>query len=183
MTRMDTHIVAAGLPALGWALHGGLLLRRLATARRDPLTGLHTRAGWTARAERLIAKHPDSLVLLVDLDDFKAINDTHGHAAGDAVLTATARRLSAWCGRHGIAGRLGGDEFVAIITDLGAANLFDLWSALDTPVTHNEQVVPVSASIGSCSPGILPVPTLSDALSAADAAMYAAKGHGRRNTR
>ncbi|MFD3468784.1 GGDEF domain-containing protein [Streptomyces sp. NPDC058682] len=180
---MDTHVIAAGLPALGWALHGGMLQRRLATARRAPLTGLHTRAGWTARAERLIAKHPGALVLLVDLDDFKAINDTHGHAAGDAVLTATAERLSSWCGRHGIAARLGGDEFAAVITNLGAANLFDLWSALDTPVTHDGHVVPVSASVGCCYPHKLLVPTLTDALSAADAEMYAAKGHGRRNTR
>ncbi|MEV7830406.1 GGDEF domain-containing protein [Streptomyces subrutilus] len=180
---MDTHVVAAGLPALGWALHGGLLLRRLATARRDPLTGLHTRAGWTARAERLVAKHPGALVLLVDLDDFKAINDTHGHAAGDAVLAATADRLATWCGRHGIAARLGGDEFAAIVTNLGAANLFDLWALLDTPVTHNGNVVLVSASVGCSSPADLPIRTLTDALSAADSAMYAAKGHGRRNTR
>ncbi|MEU9703166.1 GGDEF domain-containing protein [Streptomyces sp. NPDC047981] len=180
---MDTYTIAAGLPALGWALHGGLLARRLATARRDPLTGLHTRAGWTTRAERLMARHPGALVLLVDLDDFKTINDTHGHAAGDAVLTATAQRLSNWCGHHGIAARLGGDEFAAIITNLGAANLFDLWSALDQPVTHNGDALRVSASVGYCAPEQLPVPTLTDALSAADAAMYVAKGHGRRNTR
>ncbi|MFJ6578438.1 GGDEF domain-containing protein [Streptomyces sp. NPDC091368] len=180
---MDTYtMAAAGLPALGWALHGGLLSRRLATARRDPLTGLHTRTGWTARAERLIAKHPGALVLLVDLDDFKAINDTHGHAAGDAVLAATAQRLTAWCGRHGIAARLGGDEFAAIVTNLGAVDLFDLWTALDSPVTHQGHVLPVSASVGCCLRDQLPVPTLTDALSAADAAMYAAKGHGRRNT-
>ncbi len=182
MTFVDTYtLAAAGLPALGWVLHSGLLSRRLATARRDPLTGLHTRAGWTTRAERLIAKHPGALVLLVDLDDFKAINDTHGHAAGDAVLTATARRLTDWCGRHGIAARLGGDEFAAIVTNLGPVNLFDLWSALDQPVTHNGHVLPVSASVGCCLRDQLSVPTLTDALSAADAAMYAAKGHGRRN--
>lgn len=180
---MDTHVIAAGLPALGWALHGGLLRHRLATARRDPLTGLHTRSGWTARAERLIARHPNALVLLVDLDDFKAINDTHGHAAGDAVLTATAQRLSSWCGRYGIAARLGGDEFAAIVINLGAADLFDLGAVLDTPVTHQGHAVPVSASVGCCHPADLPVPSLTDALSAADSAMYAAKGHGRRNTR
>ncbi|MFR9788773.1 GGDEF domain-containing protein [Streptomyces sp. MB22_4] len=179
---MDTHVIAAGLPALGWALHGGLLTRRLSTARRDPLTGLHTRAGWTTRAERLLTKHPDALVVLVDLDDFKAINDTHGHAAGDAVLVATARRLADWCGRHGIAARLGGDEFAAIVFHDGAS-LFDLWSALDTPVTHDGHVLPVSASVGHCHPGFLPTSTLTDAMSAADAAMYAVKGHGRRNTR
>ncbi|MGW0366670.1 GGDEF domain-containing protein [Streptomyces sp. NPDC002990] len=181
---MDTHVIAAGLPALGWALHGGMLLRRLATARRDPLTGLHTRAGWTARAERLIAKHPTALVLLVDLDDFKAINDTHGHAAGDAVLTATAQRLSDWCGRHGIAARLGGDEFAAIITNPGRTpGLRALRAALGQPLTHNGCTLPVSASVGHCHRDHLPIPVLSDALSAADSSMYAAKGHGRRNTR
>ncbi|MFD3565784.1 GGDEF domain-containing protein [Streptomyces sp. NPDC058667] len=182
---MDTQtIAAAGLPALGWALHGGLLWRRLATARRDPLTGLHTRAGWTTRAEHLMAKHPNALVLLVDLDDFKAINDTHGHAAGDTVLTTTAGRLTDWCGRHGIAARLGGDEFAAIVTNPDrTAGLFALRIALDEPVPHNGRVLPVSASVGHCHRDQLPVPTLTDALSTADAAMYAAKGHGRRNTR
>ncbi|WP_435974799.1 GGDEF domain-containing protein [Streptomyces sp. Qhu_M48] len=182
---MDTQtIAAAGLPALGWALHGGLLWRRLATARRDPLTGLHTRAGWTTRAEHLLAKHPSALVLLVDLDDFKAINDTHGHAAGDAVLTATAQRLSVWCGRHGIAARLGGDEFAAIVTDLGQTpSLNALESTLNKAIRHADLSVPVSASVGHCHRDQLPFPTLTDALSAADASMYAAKGHGRRNTR
>lgn len=185
MTSMDTQTIAgAGLPALGWALHGGLLLRRLATARRDPLTGLHTRAGWTARAEHLMAKHPNALVLLVDLDDFKAINDTHGHAAGDMVLTETARRLTDWCGRHGIAARLGGDEFAAVVTDPDRTpGLLPLRIALDQPVTHNGHVLRFSASVGHCHRDQLPAPTLTDALSAADASMYAAKGHGRRNTR
>ncbi|WP_030201955.1 GGDEF domain-containing protein [Streptomyces sp. NRRL S-87] len=181
---MDALVIAAGLPALGWALHGGLLLRRLATARRDPLTGLHTRSGWTARAEHLMARHPSALVVLVDLDDFKAINDTHGHAAGDSVLTATAHRLATWCGRHGIAARLGGDEFAAIVTDPDhTAGLSALRAALDEPVTHNSHVLRVSASVGHCSREHLPVPVLTDALSAADMSMYAAKGHGRRNTR
>ncbi|POX51195.1 hypothetical protein C3489_20590 [Streptomyces sp. Ru71] len=181
---MDTHVIAAGLPALGWALHGGLLTRRLSTARRDRLTGLHTRAGWTTRAEHLLAKHPNALVVLVDLDDFKAINDTHGHAAGDTALMATARRLADWCGRHGIAARLGGDEFAALVTDpTQTAGLYALQLALDQPVTHNGCVLPVAASVGHCHRVHLPVPTLTDALTAADAAMYAAKGHGRRNTR
>ncbi|MGP3687431.1 GGDEF domain-containing protein [Streptomyces sp. IBSNAI002] len=181
---MDTHVIAAGLPALGWALHGGMLLRRLATARRDPLTGLHTRAGWTTRAEHLIAKHPGALVVLVDLDDFKAVNDTHGHAAGDTVLTATAHRLTTWCGRHGIAARLGGDEFAAIVTDPGRTpGLHALRTALDQSVTHNGHALPVSASVGHCHREELPVPALTDALSAADSSMYAAKGHGRRHTR
>ncbi|MEV5798801.1 GGDEF domain-containing protein [Streptomyces collinus] len=179
---MDTHLIAAALPALGWAVHGGMLTRRLATARRDPLTGLHTRAGFTARAERLLTKHPGALLVLVDLDDFKAINDTHGHPAGDTVLTATARRLGAWCGRHGIAARLGGDEFAAIVTDPARTpGLRALQATLDRHAEHQGHTVPVSASVGFCHRSDLSVPTLTDALSAADASMYAAKGHGRRN--
>ncbi|MER6719448.1 GGDEF domain-containing protein [Streptomyces halstedii] len=141
----------------------------MTSARRDPVTGLHIRAGWTARAERLLTKNPGALVLLIDLDDFKTINDTHGHAAGDAVLTTTAERLARWCGRH------------AIVPELGAVNLFDLWSALDQPVTHNGHTIPVSASVGHCVQSQLPVATLTDGLSAADADMYATKGRSRRN--
>ncbi|MFF1280171.1 GGDEF domain-containing protein [Streptomyces sp. NPDC058299] len=179
---MDT-LIAAALPAMGWAVHSGLLARRLATARRDPLTGLHTRSGWTTRAEHLIARRPAALVVLVDLDDFKAVNDSHGHAAGDAVLAATARRLTAWCGPHGIAARLGGDEFAAIVPDPTHTPGPDtLREALAQPVEHAGRLLPVSASVGCCHRTDLPVPTLTDALSAADTAMYAAKGHGRRNT-
>ncbi|MYT70304.1 MULTISPECIES: GGDEF domain-containing protein [unclassified Streptomyces] len=180
---MDTHVIAAALPALGWATHGSLLLHRLATARRDPLTGLHTRAGWTTRAEHLMVRNPSALVVLVDLDDFKNINDTYGHAAGDAVLAATAHRLSEWCGRHGIAARLGGDEFAAVVTDPDrSSGLSALRTALDRPVDHGGHALAVSASVGHCHRKTLLVPTLTDALSAADLAMYAAKGHGRRNT-
>ncbi|WP_328845631.1 GGDEF domain-containing protein [Streptomyces sp. NBC_00258] len=180
---MET-VIAAALPALGWALHSGLLARRLATARRDPLTGLHTRAGWTTRAEHLLNRHTTALVVLIDLDDFKSTNDTHGHAAGDAVLIATARRLRDWCGHHGIAARLGGDEFAVIVTGLGQTpGIAALRSALARSVPHAGDLLPVSASVGSCHRSDLPVPVLTDALSAADAAMYAAKGHGRRNSR
>ncbi|MGY5045780.1 GGDEF domain-containing protein [Streptomyces sp. 900105755] len=181
---MNTDLVAAGLPTLGWAIHGGMLLRRLAGARRDPLTGLHTRAGWTTRVEHLLNRHPNAAVVLVDLDDFKAINDTYGHAAGDTVLTVTARRLNDWCGRHGIAARLGGDEFAGFVTDPDRTpGIRALRIALDRAVDHNGHALPVSASVGICHRTRLPLPTLTDALSAADSAMYAAKGHGRRNTR
>ncbi|MFF8967852.1 GGDEF domain-containing protein [Streptomyces sp. NPDC014995] len=177
---MDLHIAASIVPLLGWAVHGGILTRRLACARRDPLTGLHTRAGWTARAEHLIRRHPDAAVLLVDLDHFKTLNDTHGHVVGDAALVATADRMRAWCGRNGTAGRLGGDEFVAVIRDLTAANLDALTTALHRPLPYDGTSLPLAASVGVCPVAELPVPLLTDALAAADAAMYAAKGRTRR---
>ncbi|MFE3514016.1 GGDEF domain-containing protein [Streptomyces sp. NPDC059166] len=179
---MELPVIAAALPAFGWALHGSLLVRRLATARRDPLTGLHTRAGWTTRAERIATRSPRAVALLVDLDDFKAINDTHGHAAGDAVITATAARLATWTTRHGITARLGGDEFAAIVTDPAhTPGIAALHKALHRPVIYRGLTIPVSASVGFCHLADLPVRTLTDALSAADAAMYAVKGRGRRN--
>jgi diguanylate cyclase (GGDEF)-like protein len=180
---MDLHTAASIVPLLGWALHGGILTRRLACARRDPLTGLHTRAGWTARAEHLIRRHPNAAVLLVDLDHFKTLNDTHGHAAGDAALIATAERLRAWCGHNGTAGRLGGDEFVAVIGNVAAADLDALIAALHRPLPYDGALLPLAASVGVCQVTELPIRTLPDALAAADAAMYAAKGRSRRGSR
>jgi diguanylate cyclase (GGDEF)-like protein len=179
---MDLNTAASLAPLLGWAVHGSLLTRRLASARRDPLTGLHTRAGWTARAEHLIRRHPDAAVLLVDLDHFKDLNDTHGHAAGDAALVATADRLRAWCGHNGTAGRLGGDEFVAVIQNLAAADLDALTAALHGPFPYDGTLLPLAASVGVCSVAELAVPLLTDALAAADAAMYASKGRTRRSS-
>ncbi|MFD8021482.1 GGDEF domain-containing protein [Streptomyces lavendulae] len=181
---MDPQSLAISLPLAAWAAHTVLLTRRLSAARRDPLTGLRTRAGWTHRAERFIRRN-DAVVLLLDLDDFKTLNDTHGHAAGDAALLATANRLTAWCSRHGIAGRLGGDEFVAVHRHPDFSRALDgLTTALNAPVTYDGQELPVSVSIGSCRVAALPLPSLRDALTAADAAMYTAKGTtGRRSPR
>ncbi|MEU1041327.1 GGDEF domain-containing protein [Streptomyces sp. NPDC005907] len=177
---MDLNTTASIAPLLGWAVHGGILARRLACARRDPLTGLHTRAGWTDRAEHVIRRHPNAAVLLVDLNHFKNLNDTHGHPAGDAALVAIADRLRAWCGHNGTAGRLGGDEFVAVIRDLAAVDLDALTAALHRPLTYGGASLPLAASVGVCPVADLAVPVLTDALSAADAAMYAAKGRSRR---
>jgi diguanylate cyclase (GGDEF)-like protein len=180
---MDATLALAAVPSLGWFLHGTVLAQRLASARRDPLTGLHTRAGWSDRSEHLLRRHPSAVVLLVDVDDFKTVNDAFGHAAGDAVLVAIADRLTRWCGRYGITGRLGGDEFTATVTDVShTTGLAALRTLLARPVPHAGELIPVSASVGACHTDVLPVPGLTDALSAADTAMYAAKGHGRRNT-
>ncbi|MCW7942115.1 hypothetical protein AAW14_08725 [Streptomyces hygroscopicus] len=180
---MDLHIATTVAPLLGWAVHGSILAHRLASARRDPLTGLHTRAGWTARAEHCIRRHPHAAVLLVDLDHFKTLNDTHGHAAGDAALVETADRLRTWCGRNGTAGRLGGDEFVAVVPDLAAADIDALTATLHRPLPYDGASLPLAASVGSCALADLPVRTLTDALAAADAAMYATKGRSRRSSR
>jgi GGDEF domain-containing protein len=104
-------LTTAALPLTGWAVHAVALYKQLAATRKDPLTGLLRRDSYTARARRLLARHgDDTTVVLVDLDQdhFKAVNDDLGHPAGDAVLAATAARLTAWAGPRASVGRLGG---------------------------------------------------------------------------
>lgn len=174
--------IGAAVPTAAWALTTATLTRRLQAARRDPLTGLPTRAAFTARATRALRSRP-ALLVLVDLDGFKALNDTRGHQAGDAVLAATAARLMAWAGPARIAGRLGGDEFTAVLPLPPAARdaaaptiLTALHTALTRPVPHGGLLLPVGASVG----GHLTTraTTLTDALACADAAMYQAKRTG-----
>ncbi|SPE48295.1 putative diguanylate cyclase YfiN [Streptomyces netropsis] len=115
MNALLTASAAAGPLVAGWSLHTLLLRRRVERARRDPLTGLPGRDAFTATARRRL-RAPGGVVVLVNLDGFKQVNDTHGHAAGDEVLASAAQRLAVWAEtRGGCAGRLGGDEFAATI--------------------------------------------------------------------
>ncbi|MGW4806424.1 GGDEF domain-containing protein [Kitasatospora sp. NPDC004272] len=162
------------------------LARRLEAARRDPLTGLPARAAFTTAAEQLLATAAAPAVLMVDLVDFKAVNDTHGHETGDAVLTATGRRLAHWAGTGAVVGRLGGDEFAAALdTDPAALpeRLAALRQLLEQPVDHHGHRLAVGASIGAATLTDHPARDLSALLHAADLAMYADKGHGRRGRR
>lgn len=90
-------------------------------AHHDPLTGLTNRALFNDRldsAVRAAHRHQSGLALLfVDVDDFKHINDTHGHAAGDRVLCAIARRLEGCVRATDTVARIGGDEFTVLLTD------------------------------------------------------------------
>ncbi|MFG3043089.1 GGDEF domain-containing protein [Streptomyces sp. NPDC048330] len=186
MTHPETALqLLAPLLAGGWALHAHRLYQRLHRVRKDPLTGLLTRDGWSRAAERLIRRHPRAAVLLADLNGFKALNDRHGHDAGDAVLAAAGERLTAWCAKNGVAGRLGGDEFVAIVTDDTrlADRMADLAQALRRPVDHHGLQLRAGASIGAARLTELDTPTLAAALKAADTAMYRVKGRTRRGHR
>ncbi|MEW2546569.1 GGDEF domain-containing protein [Streptomyces sp. NPDC047002] len=169
---------AAVLPlAAGWSVHGWWLRGKLRTARRDPLTGLVTRDGFTRHARKLL-KDPASVVILADVDHFKQVNDTHGHAAGDALLKAIADRLAHYVGRDGIAGRLGGDEFAAVLRDRdGSATdlLAVLHGVLARPVNHLDAAVRTTVSLGWVRAGDFPGEDLPALLRRADESMYAAK--------
>ncbi|RZU43892.1 diguanylate cyclase (GGDEF)-like protein [Streptomyces sp. BK022] len=173
-----TNALLAALPLLaGWAGHVWWLQRCLNTARRDPLTGLVTRDGFTRRATTLL-KDPQAVVVLADVDKFKQINDVHGHAAGDALLKATADRLAHHVGRTGVAGRLGGDEFAAVLIDphgTAADMLTLLHGVLARPIDGHDPAVHTTVSLGWVRAADFPADDLSGLLRRADEAMYAAK--------
>jgi diguanylate cyclase (GGDEF)-like protein len=183
--ELALQLLISAFLAGGWSLHAHRLYRRLNRVRRDPLTGLLTRDGWSRAAERITARHDRAVVVLGDLDGLKRTNDRHGHAAGDALIAASGKRLAAWCGEHGVAGRLGGDEFVALLLDDQdlERRLAELALLLRQPVLHEGVKLPAGASLGAARLADLETPTLSAALAAADAAMYRAKGRGRRGRR
>jgi GGDEF domain-containing protein len=152
-------VAAAALSALaGWTAHATYLRRALRAARCDPVTGLPGRAGWTAQAARIMRGRGTRTVILVDVDRFKRVNDTYGHAAGDELLAVTAARLCTWVGRvgGGACGRLGGDEFTAItrraVTDAETA---DLAALLARPVRLPRPgvTIPVTASMYQAKQG------------------------------
>jgi diguanylate cyclase (GGDEF)-like protein len=172
--------VSAPILAVAGVTNAVLMHRRVERARRDPLTGLLTRTGWSAQAQRLI-RHADAVIVLLDLDAFKTVNDTYGHATGDAVLVSTADRLTAWYGPHGVAGRIGGDEFVAVLPDSGhdlGARIAALHNDIARPVSGLGRRLSVHASIGYARAAGLPQADLSRLLRRADAAMYVAKQNG-----
>jgi diguanylate cyclase (GGDEF)-like protein len=177
-------IAAAAVPLVLAALADDVRIRRqLDAARRDPLTGLHGRAGYTTRARQITDRYSDSaLVVLADIDHFKQINDTHGHAASDRVLAVTAQRLTAWAGSHGAVGRLGGDELAATVR-IGSARrprLDELSATLAQPVALGDgRLVDVAVSIGAAAPDTVGTTDLSGLQRAADAAMYAGKHTGQ----
>ncbi|MFE1872997.1 GGDEF domain-containing protein [Streptomyces sp. NPDC059496] len=176
-------LTTAALPLTGWAIHAVALHKRLAATRRDPLTGLLRRDAYNARARRLLARHDDVAVVLVDQDHFKVVNDTLGHAAGDAVLAATAARLTAWAGPRASIGRLGGDEFAVVVqfpADTLEQRLAQLVRMLHTPVILDDgRTVDVGASVGVATPHAVGSRDLSLLQRAADAALYDGKHIGR----
>ena len=175
---------AAGPLAVGWPLHAWRLRRRIETARRDPLTNLPTRAAFERDAARLMDHVSGAVVVVIDLDGFKQVNDTYGHEVGDRVIERAGADLAEWnadCA-GGVVARLGGDEFVACLSapDPHRAHLAlsGLHGLLTAPLWCRDQAVAVGASVGGCW---LPDPSAEDLpamLRRADEAMYTAKRAG-----
>lgn len=180
--HLATALAAAPLAA-GWSLHTMWMRRRLEAARRDPLTGLLTRAEFSKRGARLLRCGPCAVVV-IDLDGFKAVNDAHGHAAGDAAIRAAGASLHDLLEGHpdGIAARWGGDEFAAVVPMADSVALpwllRGLHGSLCAPFLHDGSSLTVGASVGGCWSGDLPDPDLSAAQRRADEVMYVVKRSG-----
>ncbi|MBW5484063.1 diguanylate cyclase [Streptomyces bambusae] len=176
--------LSAALPvAAGWSLHSLRLRRRIEAARRDPLTGLLTRDAFADRATQMLTRGR-SAVYVIDLNRFKEINDTHGHAAGDAVLRATGQRLSYWAADNaGIVVRLGGDEFAAVAPVFSREDLLwtltELTQVLEEGVHADGHVFTVGASVGAVAyDPATDTADVSALLRLADEQMYRAKRGG-----
>lgn len=155
-----------------------------ALADTDPLLPLYNRRAFgreLARAISLAERYDEKLsVIFFDLNGFKAINDAHGHAAGDAVLAHVAELLRAHVRESDIVGRLGGDEFGVILlrSDLAsargkAAQLADMIQT--TPAAVGDVIHRVGAAWGACAH--VRGETADALLERADAEMYAGKPH------
>ncbi|WP_294764546.1 sensor domain-containing diguanylate cyclase [uncultured Rhodoferax sp.] len=173
--------------AVGAALQQASMAMKQVTfyAQHDVLTGLPNRLLFDEVAERNLAfaeRRGHSLaVVAVDLDGFKTVNDTQGHATGDEVLKAVAQRIQAVIRASDIVARLGGDEFIVLLSDVEESAAMDtarrMVQALSEP--YPQVLAPVSASVGVAlypRHGL----ELKSLVQAADRALYRAKQAGKR---
>ncbi|HLZ36473.1 MAG TPA: EAL domain-containing protein, partial [Mycobacteriales bacterium] len=160
-------------------------------AMHDGLTGLANRTYFAQRVEEELARaggDSQVAVLFVDLDDFKTVNDSLGHAAGDALLTVVAERLRTCVRRGDVVARLGGDEFAVLLGDVRATGEVvhvaeRILGVLGAPVPIGDREVLVAASVGvALSSTSDQAPVAGDTeglLRGADVAMYLAKSKGK----
>jgi diguanylate cyclase (GGDEF)-like protein len=165
------------------ALRGALVHER-ALSRTDTLTSLLNARTFYEEAARVLAlsrrkRHPVSLAY-VDLDNFKSVNDTLGHRAGDEILRAVGAIILGCTRKSDVAARLGGDEFVLLMPETGPDQARLACDRLRTLVAErfSGDANPVTASVGGVA--FLTVPDrVDDMVHAADGRMYAAKAAGR----
>lgn len=152
-------------------------------SRTDGLTGILTRSAFMEELEGMSDRGVSGVLLFLDLDHFKMINDRHGHATGDEALRLTGRILSRYQRQSDVAGRLGGEEFGLFQSGLTFEDMHtrceEIRAEIAAVVLHaaSGSRVQISASIGACHcpPGFDP----SERLKAADENLYQAKSLGR----
>ena len=153
----------------------------------DQLTGLYSLQASDKKSKKIISKankyNSMFAVLFIDLDDFKTINDTYGHDAGDEVLKIIAARIYVLLNDKGFAARIGGDEFFLVLqikNEIGESVTFaqELISLINKPINYEGLLISISASVGISS---FPEhgKDLNSLLKTADHAMYESKNSGK----
>lgn len=150
----------------------------------DTLTGLKNRRALNTVLERLIATREAFAVMHIDLDYFKAVNDTLGHAAGDHVLQVVARAMVEETRRTDMVARVGGDEFTVVLQDVNSDDVLRrvgqrIINRLEEPIQFEGEVCKISASIGTVWIQGGQKLTMENILADADVALYASKHAGR----
>ncbi len=147
----------------------------------DPLTGLPNRRAFNIRMELAFAEcssqHTPLALAIVDIDHFKAINDRHGHPAGDEALGHIARALRAQCGTRFSTTRFGGDEFAVLISNTPLRDAQAFCEEMRRAIEALDHGVPLTVSIGVAA--MHTADTVGDLYARADEALYAAKRAGR----
>lgn len=144
----------------------------------DSLTGLANRALFHHRLTAILAENRPATVLLIDLDDFKTVNDLLGHGVGDRLLAAVADRLRAAVGDEHLAVRVGGDEFAVLLNGIAAVpeelarRLLDVFAE---PISDHRLLVQASIGAAVATPGS----TVDSVLRDADVAVFTAKQQGK----
>ena len=180
----DTMVAQASASLENWRLEDRLKHQ----AFHDPLTGLANRILFSDRLRHALSRRPRTgagrlAVLFVDLDDFKMVNDSLGHGAGDDLLRAVADRLRIALRAFDTAARLGGDEFAVLLEDIegpeeAVAVAERIVTLLRDPFTVRGHEVAMHASIGVATAGAAPI-AAEELLRQADVAMYRAKERGK----
>ncbi len=153
-------------------------------AMTDTLTGLYNRRAMDETLARLLASQSAFALMHLDLDYFKAVNDTHGHAAGDQVLRVAADILREEVREGDTVARVGGDEFVLVFENLTDGEKLTaiaerIVERLEEPVQIGDETCRISGSIGFTTSDFYPAPDPDQMLSDADLALYASKHEGR----
>jgi diguanylate cyclase (GGDEF)-like protein len=167
------------------ALDNALLFEQITRlAQRDTLTGLYNRRTFGDLAGGRLAADRPTVGIMVDIDHFKSINDTHGHGVGDQVIQTVAQRLSANLRTGDIICRYGGEEFAILLPDTPSEQADAVANRLHAaitgqPVRTDAGDLPVTVSVGLAGPEPITVDGLHELLGHADAALYHAKRSGR----
>lgn len=161
-----------------------LVARPIHLAFHDSLTGLKNRAAFEDELKKRLSEKGKSVALMmIDLDNFKAVNDSLGHAEGDRILLYTAETIQEEAGSFNVAARVGGDEFVVIFSKITKESIAQIAQAMvqkiqkEVSLLHNGKQIDVSVSVGIAF--VIPGDEIATLYDRADKALYASKENGK----